>query len=920
MSKKLTSKQQKEQLNNLFAVYNKRLGRLYSDYVKKLTSLGYGEDVLESDALFNFDNFPQLKARLDDIFNDYYQNSILCYKSGITDGVALAYNHDNADLGAFSILSDKALRQARITAAETFISNRLKAKLGLNLAQTVWNYCSQTKGEFEMAMSNVIADGLKQGTSAEELGKALRRYLNNPDMMYRRYHTIKVQKNGQKKDVVTWRRRRIIDGKVRFVEEALEKVGMGVYRSARKNALRVARTEINAAYHKARNDRWAKEPFVIGQYIHTSPQHPHEDICDDLEGRYPKDFDWESWHAQCMCSSSPIMINGEEKKQFYKRLMAGEDMTNYVSPFAVTDVPDAYKQYIQDNADAIVKAGERGKLAWHLRDNTKYWAGLMSADELKRMGISSISPREAILAKAKLRHEQRTEEQKNKIQSRWDKHRRDYYNSLVDKVTGGKYVGDIKSADLYDRYYAIRQAIKEKKNSDEIMSIFDRFKQGYQTKMSWLDRKVATNMIKTAAKYGEADASAVQAALDVADYAKAREQAKLLAKQINDIRIDEEMLSALIPDVNKWHHQFTSKQLHDVYDAVENKLAQWQGLTLEKQAAKLKFEAYDFLGGNLHGVQQKYSTWQVSQAAYIKKLTTVNDAIDWSNIAIAYNDVKAYNTQSKAYHKIIFDLKNAIIAQDKNLAKQLLSDAEAKKQQLINLKAKRGVKSNSSIPFDADAYSQKRKDAAIWCKSSVESHKLFDGESNAFWNNIMTQEERVGCKEYTGGSGHMNRPLRGYDGNWGWSHYKGVGNVPLDREYGEDHIKALYSALEKSVTQKDMWLQRGNERWEGVEGFFGVRNLSKSDLQKFVGQEFTDWSFCSCGTAKGTGFNGTIFNIYCPKGTKAFYASPHSQFYSENETILQLGTRFRITKVEVTPYGNVYIDMEVVGYDKHPLL
>lgn len=916
----LTSKKEKEQLNLLFAVYNKRLGRLYSDYVKKLTSLGYGEDVLESDALFNFDNFPQLKARLDDIFNDYYQNSILCYKSGITDGVALAYNHDNVDLGAFSILSDKALRQARITAAETFISNRLKAKLGLNLAQTVWNYCSQTKGEFEMAMSNVIADGLKQGTSAEELGKALRRYLNNPDMMYRRYHTIKVQKNGQKKDVVTWRRRRIIDGKVRFVEEPLEKVGMGVYRSARKNALRVARTEINAAYHKARNDRWTKEPFVIGQYIHTSPQHPHEDICDDLEGRYPKDFDWESWHPQCMCTSYPIMIDGEEKKQFYKRLMAGEDMANYVSPFAVTDVPDAYKQYIQDNADAIVKAGERGKLAWHLRDNTKYWAGLMNADDLKRMGISSISPREAILAKAKLRHEQRTEEQKNKIQSRWDKHRRDYYNSLVDKVTGGKYVGDIKSADLYDRYYAIRQAIKEKKNSDEIMGIFDRFKQGYQTKMSWLDRKVATNMIKTAAKYGEADASAVQAALDVADYAKAREQAKLLAKQINDIRIDEEMLSALIPDVNKWHHQFTSKQLHDVYDAVENKLAQWQGLTLEKQAAKLKFEAYDFLGGNLHGVQQKYATWQVSQAAYLKKLATVNDAIDWSNIAIAWNDVKAYNTQSKVYHKIIYDLKNAIAAQDKNLAKQLLSDAEAKKQQLINLKAKRGIKSNSSIPFDADAYSQKRKDAAIWCKSSVESHKLFDAESNAFWNNIMTQEEHVGCKEYTGGSGHMNRPLRGYDGNWGWSHYKGVGNVPLDNEYGEDHIKALYSALEKSVTQKDMWLQRGNEHWEGVEGFFGVRNLSKSDLQKFVGQEFTDWSFCSCGTAKGTGFNGTIFNIYCPKGTKAFYASPHSQFYSENETILQLGTRFRITKVEVTPYGNVYIDMEVVGYDKHPLL
>ena len=919
MAKKLTSKQQKEQLNNLFAAYNKRLGRLYSDYVKQLTQLGYGEDVLESDALFNFDNFPQFKERLNDIFNDYYQNSLLCYKSGITDGVALAYSHDNMIIGNYSILSDKALETARKVAATTFIANRLKSKNGLNLAQTVWNYCQQAKGEFEMAMSNVIADGLEKGTSAEQVGRQLRKYLNDPDMMYRRYHTIKVLKNGKKKDVVTWRRRRVIDGKVRFVEEPLEKVGMGVYRSARKNALRVARTEINAAYHKARNDRWKNEPFVIGQYIHVSPQHAIEDICDEVEGRYPKDFEWASWHPACMCTSDPIMIEGEEKKEFYKRLMAGEDMSNYVSPFAVTDVPEKYKQYIRDNSEAIVRAGERGKLAWHLQNNTKYWAGLLSAADLKKMGISTISQREAIMQAAKIRHAQRTQEQIDKVQSRWDKHRRDYYNGLVSSLLGGKHVTDIKSNDLFERYYAIRYAIKDKKSSSEIMSLFDRFKQGYETKLAWTDRKVAMNVLKTAQKYGETDVSKVQALLQAADYAKAREAAKTLAKSIKAIQIDEASLSKLIPDVNMWHKQFTSHELHGVYDAVESKLAQWSGLALEQQQKKLQFEAFDFLGGNMHGVQQKYATWEVSQAAYIKKLGEVKDAIDWANIGTKFADVKAYKTQSKVYHQMLYDLENAVNAKDKALAQQLISDTEAKRQQLINLKAKRGIKSNGSIPFDADAYSQARKDAAIWCKSSSESHTLFDADSNAFWNS-MTAEEKAGCKGYTGGSGHMNRPLRGYDRCWGWSNYKGVGNVPLNREYGEEHIKDLYSALERSVTKKDMWLQRGNESWEGVEGFFGVQNLSKSDLQKFVGKEFTDWSFVSCGTAKGTGFNGTIFNIYCPKGTKAFYASPHSQFVSENETILQLGTRFRITKVEVTSYGNVYVDMEVIGYDKHPLL
>lgn len=485
MSKKLTSKQQKEQLNNLFAVYSKRLDRLYSDYVKKLTSLDYGEDVLEDDALFNFYNFPQLKARLNDIFNDYYQNSLLCYKSGITDGVALAYNHDEMVIGGYSVLTDKAIRVARDTAAVTFISNRLKTKNGLNLAQIVWNYCQQTKSEFEMAMSNTIADGIKKGSSAEEIGKSIRKFLNDPDMMYRRYHTIKVQKNGKKKDVVTWRRRRIIDGKVRFVEEPLEKVGMGVYRSARKNALRVARTEINAAYHKARNERWQNEPFVIGQYIHVSPQHNIDDICNDLEGRYPKDYVWISWHPQCICTSDPITIQGEEKKEFYKRLMAGEDMSNYVGRFAVKDVPDYYKQYIKDHSEAIIKSYKKGNLAWHLQDNKKYWVNLLSAAERKEIGLKAVSSKEAIAEIAKARYAKRDAKA---IQKAWTYRRMTIYEDKMDKLRSKlTYSKNILSGALAKRYEAVYKAIQSP-NSWSVANIeylYKRFADGIAIRERW---------------------------------------------------------------------------------------------------------------------------------------------------------------------------------------------------------------------------------------------------------------------------------------------------------------------------------------------------------------------------------------------------------------------------------------------------
>lgn len=920
MSKKLTSKQQKEQLNNLFAVYNKRLGRLYSDYVKKLTSLGYGEDVLEDDVLFNFDNFPQLKARLNDIFNDYYQNSLLCYKSGITDGVALAYNHDEMVIGGYSVLTDKAIRVARDTAAATFIANRLKTKNGLNLAQIIWNYCQQTKSEFEMAMSNTIADGIKKGSSAEEVGKSIRKYLNDPDMMYRRYHTIKVQKNGKKKDVVTWRRRRIIDGKVRFVEEPLEKVGMGIYRSARKNALRVARTEINSAYHKARNERWQNEPFVIGQYIHVSPQHNIDDICNDLEGRYPKDYVWISWHPQCICTSDPITIQGDEKKEFYKRLMAGEDMSNYVSPFAVLTMPEKYNQYIKDNSEAIVKAGMKGKLAWHLQDNTKYWAHLLSPSDRKKLGLKAVSSKELILAKAKERHALRTKEQIDKIQSRWDKHRRDYYNGLVHNLLGSKSVTDIKSQDLFERYYAIRYAIKDKKSASEIASLFDRFKRGYQTKLAWTDRKVAMNVMKVAANYGETDVSSVLSALKSANYTLARKEAKTLANAISAIKKDELSLSALIPDVNKWHKQFTSQELHGVYDAVEAKLAQWQSLTLEKQASKLQFEAVDFLGGNMHGVQQKYATWKVSQAAYLKKLDEVKTAIDWVNINKAYADVKGYKTQSKIYHKLIYDLEHAMLAKDKTLAEQLLYEAKQKKETLINAKAKRNAK---NVVFDTDRFSQSRKDAAVWDKGNgAKADKALVDTASKQWI-AATEKEKDFTYEYTHHYCDVNEPLQGrkYD------------NYQTKKRFIEK-VNNITSYIEKNELPTDMWFTRGDDGMKVIESRIKFAGGSMpNNLQDLVGMEMQEGGFMSTGSRKGKGFNtrSVIMNIYAPKGTKAAYVEPFSAFgcgdkrswdgvsrfstySSEHETLFQRGTRMRITKV-YEEGGKTYIDCEVIGQE-----
>ena len=432
----MTNEQSREQLTAMFGAYSQRLERLYDNFVDKLSifakEMGVDtEDYLKRHPLFAFETLsPELKREFNSIFSDYVQREILAYRAGITDGVALAYTHSNDVLTGFSVLSNKALSQARKTAADAFIRNRLKGATGLNLSHLVWNYSSQAKSEFEVAISNVISDGLKKGTSAASLGLKVRQYLNNPDMMYRRYHRTVVDAQGNKKDIVKWRRRIIDDkGKVRFVEQPLEKVGTGQYRSARKNSERLMRTEINMAYHRANSERWQKEPFVTGILVELSPQHPRYDMCDELQGRYPKDFKFLGWHPSCLCSASPITLQGDEKKEFYRRLMAGEDMSNYHSPFEVKDIPDEAKAWIEENREKFIRAGEQGKLGYVWRENMKYVGKQFSQEELSKMGYVPQRTKRI-----------KTEAEKADIQKRWDERKKT--NEIVTR--GNAFLDNLK--------------------------------------------------------------------------------------------------------------------------------------------------------------------------------------------------------------------------------------------------------------------------------------------------------------------------------------------------------------------------------------------------------------------------------------------------------------------------------------------
>ena len=411
-----------QRLTKLLLQASGDLQKLYDKLIKELTkATSNSVHAVSPDELYTIAKActPTEKERVQALLDAYSSTLGSLIKQGITRAVLLSANIQQKALSAYTRMQGKEVDDWRESTAKAFINSRMKRDGGLNLSDRVWNYTQQTKAEFELAMSQAVENGIKQGISAESLGRQIRQYLNNPDMMYRRYHLKKAMSDGTKRDVVEWRRR-VIDeqGKVRFVKEDLAHVGTGVYRSARQNALRLTITETNMAYNYANCERWSSEPYVLGIRIRTSANHPEKDICDELAGDYPKDFMWRGWHPRCRCSMSSILIDRDSEEWKYLRSLPEKEYRAYKSPNLVPNVPEKFSKWCERNADKLDLARENGKLPYFVRDNQKVVGDLLGWKE--KHVVKPMLSREKILAAAKARHEARTDKQINEILTRWD--------------------------------------------------------------------------------------------------------------------------------------------------------------------------------------------------------------------------------------------------------------------------------------------------------------------------------------------------------------------------------------------------------------------------------------------------------------------------------------------------------------------
>lgn len=336
--------------------YSRQIEKLYTDYLNAVSELVFRYGVtVDGDSVFRLSDYPSLKRQVDQLTKELSADIAQVIKDADksewtkAQAQAVQYIEDiyrvaslpNNLQALFGIHAASA--KGRNLDAYTAFSNRKIG--GLSLSNKVWQYTKSLEAQMEAS----IDIALLEGRSAAKLSRDIRSLLNEPDLLFRRV--------------------RDSQGRLRM-SRAMKafSAGRGKYKSAYKNAMRLARTEINMAYRSSDCDMAQNLMAVVGIGVNLSNNHtcngkPFVDICDELQGRYPKDFLFRGWHPQCRCFITYILKTDEE---FWRDLSDGIDRP---SVNTVRDVPPAFHDWLMNNRERLEKAATK---PYFVTDNPKY--------------------------------------------------------------------------------------------------------------------------------------------------------------------------------------------------------------------------------------------------------------------------------------------------------------------------------------------------------------------------------------------------------------------------------------------------------------------------------------------------------------------------------------------------------------------
>lgn len=381
-------KKANEERNNRIKDYAVKIGMAFLSAVEELLRVIRGFALPDEGVMFSFDSLPQAKRsevekrlrhlhsvakaitedgmKAEWLKSEEFNDELVKQMTGVVKG--------NPELAGWFDRNNQA--------RNAFINRKVN---GLNLSDRIWKTVKQLREEMEVA----VTVSMGEGESAASMSRKVRNYLNDPDLMFRRFrYKAGEDEEGNPIYRKKWKKRVKDEATGRYKFEDYDKdsykVGRGYYKSSTMNAMRVTRTETNMAYRMADHDRWQRLDFVLGQRIKTSRSHKDEDICDDLAGDYPKDFTFTGWHPQCMCYCTPIMLEPKEVFRMSRAKLEGKPIKPSRGP--LTEYPEGFKKWVAGNSKYIARKRAEGKEPYFVRDNADVVNDILGITRMRDLG------------------------------------------------------------------------------------------------------------------------------------------------------------------------------------------------------------------------------------------------------------------------------------------------------------------------------------------------------------------------------------------------------------------------------------------------------------------------------------------------------------------------------------------------------
>lgn len=349
--------------NNISDKDNKRHIKQSDEYVKKIEQLFNNaltkicqivlknKKEIATDKEFQFKDYPKIGKQIEKIAQKLSLSVANVINIGVNKEWKAAVNKNETLLKyiAKSVsMTEKELQQYGIKNLEALAQFQQRKIDGMNLSKKVWSYITDSQSLLQAALDI----GIAEGKSAVSLAKDCKKFLNEPDKLFRRvrdkYGNLQLSKNAK-----------------------AYHPGQGVYRSSAKNAQRLTRSEINIAYRTADYKQYNQWDFVLGIEIHRANRADNYpcDMCETLKGIYPKEFQFVGWHPHCRCYTTTILPSREDFKEYQKQKFQADlqgKPFHYDFKGTVKDLPDNFKQYYSENKDKFAKYKQK---PYWLRDN-----------------------------------------------------------------------------------------------------------------------------------------------------------------------------------------------------------------------------------------------------------------------------------------------------------------------------------------------------------------------------------------------------------------------------------------------------------------------------------------------------------------------------------------------------------------------